>query len=238
MIELPIKNRSERYAINPTKIVALGLNYREHIAESISVNMRGGDRTDPEEPVLFPKTPNCLIGPDEPIVIPSFLLEYGFEDPRVDYEAELALIIGQECKNVSVADAMGVVFGFTCLNDVSQRNIQAGDKSGWFRGKSLDTFGPIGPVVVLPEDIGDPQNLKIECRHNGKTVQSSNTKAMIFSIATMIAFISKNFTLFPGDIISTGTPGGVGRIAHRDVVEVEVENIGVLKNPVIEEGKG
>lgn len=237
MIELPVKNRDEKYAINPTKIIALGLNYREHIAESASVAAAGADWTEPDEPVLFPKTPNCLIGPGEPVILPSFLKDYNFEDPRIDYEAELALIIGRKCKNVSEADAMDVIYGFICLNDVSQRNIQLGDKSGWFRGKSLDTFGPVGPMVVLPEDIGDPQNLRIECRLNGETVQSSNTKAMIFPITTTIAFISKNFTLYPGDIISTGTPSGVGKIAHGDTVEVEVENIGVLRNPVVEEGR-
>ncbi len=237
MIELKIKDRSETYTVNPSKIIALGLNYRDHIAESHSVRVRGFDPEEPEEPVLFPKTTNCLTGPGEPVVIPSFIAEYGFEDPRVDYEAELAFIIGTECKNVSENDALEVIYGFTCMNDISQRNIQTGDKSGWFRGKSFDTFGPMGPHIVLKEDIGDPQNLSIECRLNGKTVQSSNTKMMIFPISTIVAFVSKNFTLYPGDVITTGTPSGVGKIEHGDVVEVEIENIGVLKNPVVEEGK-
>ena len=237
MIELPIYQSSETYRIQPTKIIALGLNYRDHIAESHSVRVKGFDPTEPEEPVLFPKTPNCLIGPGEEIIIPEFLNEYNFEDFRVDYEGELAFIIGKQCKDVSEADALDVIYGYLCLNDVSQRNIQTGDKSGWFRGKSFDTFGPIGPQVVMPKDIGDPQNLDIETRLNGKTVQKSNTKHMIFSIPTMVAFISKNFTLFPGDIITSGTPSGVGQIRHGDVVEVEIENIGVLKNPVVEEEK-
>ncbi len=237
MIELPIKGREETYKVNPSKIIALGLNYRDHIAESHSVRVRGFDPEEPDEPIIFAKTTNCLIGPEQTIVIPALIDGYGFDDPRTDHEAELAFIIGTECKNVSEADAFDVIYGFTCMNDVSQRNIQTGDKSGWFRGKSFDTFGPVGPVVVLKEDIGDPQNLNIECRLNGKTVQSSNTKMMIFDIRTTVAFVSKNFTLYPGDVITTGTPSGVGKISHGDVVEVEIENIGVLKNSVVEEGK-
>ena len=129
MIKLPIKNSQDTCTINPSKIIALGLNYLDHIAESHSVNVSGFDPETPEEPVLFPKTPNCLIGPGEPIVIPAFISEYNFEDPRVDHEAELAFIIGKTCKNVSESDALDMIYGFTCLNDVSQRNIQTGDKS-------------------------------------------------------------------------------------------------------------
>ena len=124
------------------------------------------------------------------------------------------------------------MLGFTCFNDVSQRNFQRRDKSGWFRGKSLDTFGPIGPVIVPPGAIGDPQNLRIQTRLNGRVVQDSNTRHMIFTIPQIISFISRNFTLEAGDIISTGTPSGVGPIRDGDVVEVEIENIGILKNPV------
>ncbi len=123
------------------------------------------------------------------------------------------------------------------MNDVSQRNVQTGDRSGWYRGKSFDTFGPIGPVVVLAEDIGDPQNLKIQCRLNGKVTQSSNTSFMIFPIPEILSFVSHNFTLEPGDIIMTGTPSGVSPLRHGDVVEVEIEKIGVLSNPVVEEGR-
>jgi 2-keto-4-pentenoate hydratase/2-oxohepta-3-ene-1,7-dioic acid hydratase in catechol pathway len=237
MLQLPVKNRDEMYTVQPTKIIALGLNYRDHIAESHSVKVKGFSPEIPEEPVLFPKTPNCLIGPGDAIVIPSFLNDYHFENPRVDFEAELAFVIKTGCKNVSTEEAYDVILGFTCLNDVSQRNIQTGDKSGWFRGKSLDTFGPVGPWLVLTEDIGDAQNLNIECRLNGETRQSSNTRHMIFDIPTIVAFVSKNFTLIPGDIITTGTPSGVGKIAHGDTVEIEIENIGVLCNPVREEGK-
>ena len=235
MITLPILKQEKSYTINPSKIIALGLNYREHIAESGSINVRGFTQEIPAEPILFPKTPNCLISPEEPIVLPKFLQSYEFDEIRIDYEAELAFIVKEECKNVPIEKALKYIFGFTCFNDVSQRNLQRMDKSGWFRAKSLDTFGPIGPKVVLIEDIGDPQYLNIECRLNGQVVQKSNTKHMIFSIAETLSFISKNFTLLPGDIIVTGTPSGVGPLKHNDVVEVEIEKIGVLRNPVIDE---
>lgn len=235
MVNLSVHSRKEMYQVTPTKIIALGLNYHSHIAESHSVKVRGFTDEVPSEPILFPKTPNVLIGPDEPIVIPRFLNDYGFETLRTDYEGELAVIISDRCRNVRPEAALKHVFGFTCMNDVSQRNLQTGDRSGWFRGKSLDTFGPVGPVVVLPEDLADPQNLRLQTRLNGKTVQDSNTKHMIFPIPEIIAFVSKNFTLMPGDIIATGTPSGVGAIKHGDVVEVEIEGIGVLRNPVIQE---
>lgn len=237
MLILPIFNRSEAYTVAPSKIIALGLNYRDHIAESKSLNVKGFTEEVPSEPILFPKTPNCLIGPEEPIILPKFIHRYGFDEVRNDYEAELAFIIKDRCKNVPVEQAMDCILGFTGFNDVSQRNIQRLDKSGWFRAKSLDTFGPIGPQVVLTEDIGDPQNLEIECRLNGKVVQKSNTKYMIFRIAEILSFVSKNFTLMPGDVISTGTPSGVGPIKHGDVVEVEIEKIGILRNPVIDEAR-
>ena len=154
---------------------------------------------------------------------------------RTDYEAELAFIINQSCKNVPAEQAYEYIYGFTCFNDISQRNLQNSEKAGWFRGKSLDTFGPVGPCIVLAEDIGDAQNLDISCRLNGKVVQNSNTKQMIFKIPEIVAFISKNFTLEKGDLIITGTPAGVGALKGGDVVEVEIENIGILKNEVQEE---
>ncbi|QEE15409.1 fumarylacetoacetate hydrolase family protein [Promethearchaeum syntrophicum] len=236
-MKLPIFGSNKFMDINPSKIIALGLNYREHIAESHSVKVQGRTLEPPKEPVLFPKTPNVLIESGETIVIPKFVSEYGFDDKRTDYEAELAIIIRDKCKNVENEKAMNHIYGFTCFNDVSQRNIQTGDRSGWFRGKSFDTFGPIGPQVVLTEDIGDPQNLRIQGRVNGEIMQDSNTKHMIFSIPDIISFVSKNFTLIPGDIISTGTPKGVARIKHGDIVEVEIENIGILRNPVVDEAK-
>ena len=235
MIALPVKNSRETYTVNPSKLIALGLNYRAHIAESVSVKVQGFTDEVPEEPLLFPKTPNVLIGPDEPIVIPAFLNAYGFETLRTDHEAELAVIIGRRCKDVPASDAMDCVLGYTCMNDISQRNIQNGDRTGWFRGKSLDTFGPIGPQVVLADDLPAPQELDVTCRLNGKTVQQGNTRQMIFPIPDVIAFVSKNFTLLPGDIILTGTPSGVGPLRHGDIVEVEIEGIGVLRNPVIDE---
>ncbi len=235
MIKLKIKGTGKEYEVSPSKIVAIGLNYREHIAESHSVKVRGFEPEIPAEPILFPKTPNVLVGPGEAIIIPKFLQEYNFDSIRVDHEAELAFIVKDRCKNVPAERAMDHILGFTCMNDVSQRNIQTSDKSGWFRGKSLDTFGPIGPEVVLTEDIGDPQALDITCRLNGKVVQDSNTRQMIFSVAELLAFISKNFTLEAGDIVATGTPSGVGPIKGGDTVEVEVEKIGILSNPVVQE---
>ena len=234
-VTLPIANSQDAYTVAPTKIIALGLNYKDHIAESHTVKVRGFTKEIPSEPLLFPKTPNVLIGPGDPIVIPKFIGQYDFDEIRVDYEAELAVIIKAQCKDLSEESVFDHILGYTCMNDVSQRNIQHKDRTGWFRGKSLDTFGPIGPRVVLQKDIGDPQALDIECRLNGKQVQHSNTRHMIFPIPEIVAFVSKNFTLEAGDIILTGTPAGVGKIAHQDKVAVTIEKIGTLENPVIDE---
>jgi 2-keto-4-pentenoate hydratase/2-oxohepta-3-ene-1,7-dioic acid hydratase in catechol pathway len=235
MLTLPIFESGNNYTVSPTKIIALGLNYRDHIAESHSVKVQGFTNEIPEEPILFPKTPNVLIGHEEDIVIPEFLTKYNFDELRIDYEAELAIIIADKCKHVPPDNAMQHILGFTCMNDISQRNLQTSDKSGWFRGKSLDTFGPIGPRVVPLENIGNPQNLSIQCRLNGKLVQDANTNQMIFKIPDIISFVSTNFTLMPGDIILTGTPSGVGPLSHGDVVEVEIEHIGILRNTVVNE---
>ena len=234
MVTLPVSGGGE-YTVNPSKIIALGLNYRDHVAEHDRVKVQGFSGEVPSEPILFPKAPSCLVGPGEAIVIPAFLKEYRFPEPRVDYEAELAFIVRDRCKNVPAGEAWRHILGFTCLNDVSQRNLQNGDKSGWFRGKSLDTFGPVGPVVVRTEDLADPQNLDIRCLLNGKVVQESNTRHMIFSIPEMFAFITRCFTLYPGDLVATGTPSGVGPMKDGDTVEVEIEGIGTLRNPVREE---
>jgi len=234
-ILLPILGKNETYTVNPEKIIALGLNYSEHVKESVLIDNTIFNEDLPIEPVLFSKTPNVLIENGKNINIPAFLrTDYNFEELRVDYEAELALLIKHRCKDVPVSEAMSHVLGYTCMNDVSMRNMQLGDKSGWFRGKSLDSFGPIGPVLVLAEDISDPQSLGIRCRLNGKLVQDSNTKHMIYTIPEMISFISKHFTLEAGDIIMTGTPSGVGPIKHGDIVEIEIDGIGVLSNPVKE----
>ena len=233
-VQLPM-NDGTTYTVHPSKIVALGLNYLEHIKESQSVDTCNVNDVIPTEPLLFPKTPNVLAGPGEPVILPAFLNDYNFATCRTDHEAELAIIIKDRIKNVPASEAMNHVFGFTCFNDISQRNLQKGDKSGWYRGKSLDTFGPIGPVVVTPEAIGDPQNLNIECRVNGVVMQQSNTKHMIFKIPEIIAFVSKMFTLEEGDIIITGTPSGVSPLKDGDLVEVEIEKIGVLSNRVVAE---
>ena len=234
-INLPIYNSHETYRIAPSKIIALGLNYRDHIAESHSVRVRGMDAEEPTEPVLFPKTTNALIGPGDAIVLPSIVDRYDFDEPRIDHEAELAFVIGTDCKNVPAEAAYDVIFGYICLNDISQRNIQTGDKSGWFRGKSFDTFCPVGPQIVRSADIGDPQNLEITCRLNGKITQQSNSKNMIFPIRGIVEFISANFSLYEGDIITTGTPSGVSPLKDGDTVSVEIETIGILENPVVSE---
>lgn len=234
MISLPIAHSTAVYPLAPSKIIALGLNYRKHIKESVSMNLSGTTDAIPGEPILFPKTPNTLITNGEKIIIPRFVKEQ-FDNPRTDYEGELALIIGKKGKNIPEEQAFNHIYGYTCMNDVSQRNIQTGDKAGWFRGKSLDTFGPIGPCIVPTADIGNVQNLAITTRLNGKIVQASNTSHMIFTIPQIIHFISTNFTLLPGDIILTGTPEGVGPLKHGDNVEVEIEHIGTLTNTVIEE---
>ena len=231
-VSLSVIGSDERYEVSPSKIIAIGLNYRDHIAESLSVRVKGLSPEEPREPVLFPKTPNVLIGPGQEIVLPAIVDSYGFDQPRTDYEAELAVLMGAECKDIPEEHALDYIYGYTCMNDVSQRNIQNGDRSGWFRGKSFDTFGPIGPAVLPRERCEDVQNLDIACRLNGRTVQSSNTRNMIFPVARIVSFISRNFTLCPGDIILTGTPSGVGPLGPGDVVEVEVEQIGVLRNTV------
>ena len=233
MIQLPLAGTGRKININPSKIIAVGLNYREHLQESLSFGDKAHDL--PSEPVLFAKTPNTLIGPGDAIVIPSHIKEYKFEDERVDPECELAIIIGRKGRHIPEKDAFDYVLGYTCYNDVSQRNIQKSDPSGWFRGKSFDTFGPIGPVIVSHNDIGDPQSLSVTCKINGVVNQSGNTRDMIFPIPVLISFISRQFTLEEGDIIATGTPAGISPIVPGDTVEVEVEKIGVLRNPVITE---
>lgn len=240
-INLPIWNSEELYTVQPTKIIALGLNYLEHIEESekiarsLNISEQNARNEIPQEPLLFAKTPNVLIGPEHPIILPKIVNNYSFTEVRTDIEAELAIIIGRRGKNITLNAAWDYIYGYTAMNDVSQRNIQKSDKTGWFRGKSFDTFGPIGPQVILKEDmdsLGDPQNLNICSRINGEIKQNANTSQMIFPMPEIISFISKNFTLEPHDLILTGTPKGVAPIHPGDVVEVEIEHIGILKNPV------
>ncbi|MDR3334323.1 MAG: fumarylacetoacetate hydrolase family protein [Treponema sp.] len=231
MIALPLAGTDEWITIAPSKIIAVGLNYRAHVRESSSALQK--PFAIPLEPVLFAKTPNVLIGPGEPIIIPGLIGP--FEEPRTDPEAELGIIIAKKGKHIPEDQALDYVLGYTCFNDVSQRNIQNTDVSGWFRGKSFDTFGPIGPVVVRPQDLGNPQHLAICSRINGVLKQSGNTADMIFPIPRLIAYISRNFTLQAGDIIATGTPSGISPLHSGDIVEVEIEGIGILRNPVIAE---
>lgn len=207
---------------NPLKIIAIGLNYQDHVQES-----KG---TIPELPVLFAKFQNTLIGHGDKI-------EW---DPQitheVDYEAELGVIIGRETFNCPEERAMDAVYGYTCANDVSARDLQFGDGQ-WVRGKSLNTFCPLGPWIVTADEISDPHNLAIKCILNEKVMQDSNTGQMIFQIPFLISFISRHITLSPGDVILTGTPSGVGRfrkpralMQDGDEVTVEIEAIGKLTN--------
>jgi 2-keto-4-pentenoate hydratase/2-oxohepta-3-ene-1,7-dioic acid hydratase in catechol pathway len=234
-IRLPIAGSADYYEVQPSKIIAVGLNYREHIAESLSVKVKGMDGSIPAEPVLFNKTPNTLIGPGDPIPLPISLRDYPwFAEARTDYEGELVVIMGKTCRDAGESSVMESIFGYTCGNDVSQRNLQNSDRSGWFRGKSFDGFGPVGPVVVRRAELPNPDSLTISTRLNGKTVQSSHTSLMIFPVARLLAFISRQFTLTEGDLIFTGTPSGVGPMIPGDVVEVEIEGIGTLVNTFVD----
>jgi 2-keto-4-pentenoate hydratase/2-oxohepta-3-ene-1,7-dioic acid hydratase in catechol pathway len=203
-----------KFLINaPTKIIAIGLNYCDH-AKELCMDI-------PNNPIIFLKPTSSLIGPEETIILPSF-------SKKVDYEAELALVIKEKCKDVNTKEAMQYVEGFMCLNDVTARDLQKLDGQ-WTRAKSYDTFCPVGPRLVKNLNAN---NLDIKCILNGKIVQSSNTKNFIFKIEEIISFISKIMTLNPGDIITTGTPSGVGQLKSGDVVEIEIEGIGKLRNPV------
>ncbi|MFP4535919.1 MAG: fumarylacetoacetate hydrolase family protein [Spirochaetaceae bacterium] len=235
-VELPLSHGPGSYSVAPGKIIALGLNYHAHIQESLSVKVRGFDPEVPPEPVLFNKLPSSLIGPEETILLPSIVDSYEFDEPRTDHEAELAVIVGLGGKNIREERAFEHIYGFTCANDVSQRNIQNGDRSGWFRGKSFDTFCPVGPVVVPTGRLPKVENLQVTCRVNGEVRQEGRTSQMIFTIPEIIAFVSRNFTLQEGDLILTGTPSGVAPLADGDLVEVEIEGIGTLRNPVRKEG--
>jgi 2-keto-4-pentenoate hydratase/2-oxohepta-3-ene-1,7-dioic acid hydratase in catechol pathway len=210
----------------PGKIVCVGLNYLDHAQE--------GGMELPKAPLLFAKWPNTLIGDGEAIVLPP-------ESKEVDYEAELGVVIGTTAKRVSEADALDHVEGYICLNDVSARDMQFGDGQ-WTRGKSLDTFCPVGPRLVPREEIADPQQLGIRCILNGETVQDSSTAQMIFSVAEIIAYVSQVITLEPGDLIATGTPAGVGvfkdpkvLLKDGDEVSIEIDGLGTLTNPVRKE---
>jgi 2-keto-4-pentenoate hydratase/2-oxohepta-3-ene-1,7-dioic acid hydratase in catechol pathway len=207
----------------PQKIICVGLNYVDHAAE--------GSQKVPERPLLFAKWPNTLIGPREPIVLPSITTQ-------VDYEGELGVVVGRQARGLGADDALDVVAGYLCANDVSARDLQFGDRQ-WVRGKSLDTFCPIGPSLVPASDVPDPQALRLKTILNGEVVQEAPTADMIFSVAQIVAFVSEAITLEPGDLILTGTPAGVGifrkpelLLKPGDEVTVEIEGIGTLTNPV------
>ena len=211
----------------PSKIVCLGLNYRDHAEEA------GAEI--PDEPIIFMKPRTSIIGPNEPIVKPSFV-------KKLDYEVELAIVIGRKGRNIPVAEANEYIFGYTVFNDVSARDIQFKDGQ-WTRGKSFDTFAPIGPCITTSKQIGNPMNLRLTTRVNGEIRQDSSTNNMIFNVYEIVHHLSRVMTLEPCDIIATGTPGGVAAfmkpkprfLQPGDVVEVEIENIGTLRNPVVKE---
>lgn len=197
----------------PTKIVCVGRNYAAHAAE------RGNEV--PERPLLFLKPPSAVLAPGEEIELPS--------SDDVHYEAELAVVIGQRCRNVAAAKAIDVILGYTCLNDISDRVAQKWEKS-WVRAKAFDGSAPLGPVLVTPDEVAEPFHVTL--RLNGDLRQDGWTSAFIFSIPELIEEITSFMTLEPGDVIATGTPAGVGRLSSGDVVEVEIDGIGVLRNPV------
>ena len=216
--------------INPTKIICIGANYLDHIKEF--------NAKTPEEPVLFTKTLNSLIGHDDPIIYPKILHDDG-KNNRVDYEVELAFIMRDRCKHVPEEKAFQHVLGYSVFNDITARKMQTRDiisQLPWFRSKSFDTFGVIGPKIVYHEDIGDPHDLEIKLKVNGIIKQKSNTKYLLFKVPFLIEYISRFFTLEPEDIIATGTPSGVGPIHPGDVIEATIDKIGTLKNRVILEG--
>lgn len=216
--------------IAPAAVICIGLNYRKHAEE--------GKQAIPEHPVLFMKMPSTVQNPDDAILIPRKL-----PSDKVDYECELAVIISKPCKNVSKADALKYVLGYTCANDVSARDWQRNGGGGqWCRGKTFDTFCPLGPAIVTTDEIPNPNTLKIKTILNGETMQDWNTDDMIFDVPTLIEFLSGSTLLAPGTVILTGTPHGVGFartpavfLKAGDTVTVEIEKIGALTNPVHDE---
>jgi len=211
----------------PPKIVCLGLNYRDHAAEQ--------NATIPDEPIIFIKPHTTIIGPNENIIKPSFV-------KQLDYEAELAIIMGRKAKNVPVSKAKSYIFGYTILNDVSARDIQFKDKQ-WTRGKSFDTFAPTGPCIITVNQLQDTSNLSIRTWVNRELRQNSTTRNMVFNVYEIIYHLSRVMTLEPCDIIATGTPAGVGFalkpqqkfLQAGDIIKIEIEKIGILENKVAEE---
>jgi 2-keto-4-pentenoate hydratase/2-oxohepta-3-ene-1,7-dioic acid hydratase in catechol pathway len=213
---------------DPEKILCLGLNYPEHAAEA--------ELDIPPVPTFFAKFRNSLVGPTSPVILPS-------ADHFIDYEGELAVVIGKRCKHVSEQEALAYVAGYTVCNDVSARMLQM-QTSQWTAGKAIDTFLPMGPGIVLAAHMPNPQTLLLTTRVNGEVVQRENTSQMIFSVAATIAFLSSFMTLEPGDVIATGTPSGIGArrqpplfLHPGDIVEVEIERIGMIRNQMVAEAR-
>lgn len=200
----------------PSKVVAVGLNYQEHIEETGSQK--------PDAPILFLKPSTSVIGPGQSIIYPR-------NGGRVDYEAELGVVIGKKCKNVPAEQAASVILGYTCLNDVTERFMQGMDGQ-WTRAKGFDTFCPLGPHIVTELD---PRGLRVEAYLNGEQMQSATTDLLIFSVDELVSFISGVMTLLPGDVIATGTPSGIGPMNPGDTIEVRIEKIGSLINTVQKE---
>ncbi len=210
--------------VHPSKLICLGKNYVEHARE--------GHFEPPEKPLLFAKAPSALNGPRDPVVLPRSC-------GQVDWEVELALVIGRKGKRIRKQEAFDYIAGYTVMNDVSGREAQFGDGQ-WFRGKSFDTFAPLGPTLVTPDEIGDVANLQLTALVDGETMQTGNTRDLIFDIPYLLHYISADITLLPGDVISTGTPAGVGifrdpplTLQPGNVVECRVEGIGSLINPIV-----
>jgi len=213
---------------DPEKILCLGLNYPEHAAEA--------ELDIPPAPTFFAKFRNSLVGPTSPVILTA-------ADHFIDYEGELAVVIGKRCKHVSEQVALAYVAGYTVCNDISARVLQM-QTGQWTAGKAIDTFLPMGPGIVLAADIPDPQTLLLTTRVNGEVVQRENTSQMIFSVAATIAFLSSFMTLEPGDLIATGTPSGIGArrqpplfLHPGDIVEVEIERIGMIRNQMVAEAR-
>ncbi len=199
--------------VTPSKIICVGRNYVAHAREL-------GHEV-PKEPLLFFKPPSAVIGPSDAILLPP-------ESERVDHEAELGVVIGARCRDVPREQAPSVIFGYTCVNDVTARDLQKRDGQ-WARAKGFDTFCPVGPRIVTKLD---PQRLRVRCRVDGVTRQDGETRDMLFPVAELVAYISRVFTLEPGDLIATGTPEGVGKLDAGGTVVVEIDEIGALSNPV------
>ena len=219
------KGRIGAPVANPSKIVAIGLNYAKHALE--------GGSPIPKEPVIFMKATTSLCGPFDNVIIPK-------NSVKTDWEVELAIVIGRRASYISEDSAMNYIAGFTLINDYSERSFQLEGTGQWTKGKSADTFAPLGPYLVTPAAIGDPQNLKLWLNVNGEKMQASNTNDMVFKIAFLVSYVSQFMTLLPGDVIATGTPEGVG-LGHKpprflkagDVVELGLENVGTQKQTAV-----